>query len=69
MFLTASLASAKHFLKHFSRQNTLTQARRNISRHYDLVSFPYAHIDSVSNKHSHAKLVINLLHGLGVVVE
>ncbi|XP_048592797.1 tuberculostearic acid methyltransferase UfaA1 [Brassica napus] len=36
MFLTASLASAKHFLKHASRQNTLTQARRNISRHYDL---------------------------------
>ncbi|WZZ28262.1 hypothetical protein YC2023_011663 [Brassica napus] len=36
MFLTASLASAKHFLKHVSRQNTLTQARRNISRHYDL---------------------------------
>ncbi|WZY84287.1 hypothetical protein YC2023_030671 [Brassica napus] len=36
MFLTASLASANNFLKHFSRQNTLTQARRNISRHYDL---------------------------------
>ncbi|CAH8320373.1 unnamed protein product [Eruca vesicaria subsp. sativa] len=36
MFLTASLASVKHFLKHVSRQNTLTQARRNISRHYDL---------------------------------
>jgi len=37
MFLTAGLASAKYFLKHVSRQNTLTQARRNISRHYDLV--------------------------------
>ncbi|XP_019083252.1 PREDICTED: uncharacterized protein LOC104706996 [Camelina sativa] len=36
MFLTTGLASAKHFLKHFYRQNTLTQARRNISRHYDL---------------------------------
>ncbi|CAH8334221.1 unnamed protein product [Eruca vesicaria subsp. sativa] len=36
MFLTASLASANNFLKHVSRQNTLTQARRNISRHYDL---------------------------------
>ncbi|KAL0718893.1 hypothetical protein Bca4012_068216 [Brassica carinata] len=36
MFLTASLASAKSFLKHVARQNTLTQARRNISRHYDL---------------------------------
>ncbi|CAH2052921.1 unnamed protein product [Thlaspi arvense] len=36
MFLTAGLASAKYFLKHVSRQNTLTQARRNISRHYDL---------------------------------
>ncbi|ESQ47479.1 hypothetical protein EUTSA_v10020049mg [Eutrema salsugineum] len=36
MFLTAGIASTKHFLKHVSRQNTLTQARRNISRHYDL---------------------------------
>lgn len=36
MFLTAGVASAKYFLKHVSRQNTLTQARRNISRHYDL---------------------------------
>ncbi|KAG2306744.1 hypothetical protein Bca52824_026492 [Brassica carinata] len=39
MFMTAGLTSATHFLKHFSRQNTLTKARRNISRHYDLVSF------------------------------
>ncbi|CAE5968618.1 unnamed protein product [Arabidopsis arenosa] len=36
MFLTTGLASAKHFLKHFYRQNNLTQARRSISRHYDL---------------------------------
>ncbi|CAN8258369.1 unnamed protein product [Cochlearia groenlandica] len=36
MFLTSGIASAKHFLNHVSRQNTLTQARRNISRHYDL---------------------------------
>ncbi|CAA7012947.1 unnamed protein product [Microthlaspi erraticum] len=36
MFLTAGIASTKNFLKHVSRQNTLTQARRNISRHYDL---------------------------------
>ncbi|XP_025675333.1 uncharacterized protein [Arachis hypogaea] len=36
IFLTASLASAKFFIEHYSRQNTLTQARRNISRHYDL---------------------------------
>lgn len=41
MFLTAGLASAKYFLKHVSRQNTLTQARRNISRHYDLVCSLY----------------------------
>ncbi|XWS13900.1 hypothetical protein CRYUN_Cryun36dG0078400 [Craigia yunnanensis] len=33
---TASIASAKYFFKHVLRQNTLTQARRNISRHYDL---------------------------------
>ncbi|XWS39151.1 hypothetical protein CRYUN_Cryun18bG0025500 [Craigia yunnanensis] len=34
--LTAGVASAKYFLKHLLRQNTVTQARRNISRHYDL---------------------------------
>ncbi|KAF8077485.1 hypothetical protein N665_1033s0001 [Sinapis alba] len=37
MFMTAVLTSATHFLKNFYRQkNTLTKARRNISRHYDL---------------------------------
>uniref|UniRef100_A0A1J3FHP7 Cyclopropane mycolic acid synthase 1 n=1 Tax=Noccaea caerulescens TaxID=107243 RepID=A0A1J3FHP7_NOCCA len=36
MFPTAGIASTKNFLKHVSRHNTLTQARRNISRHYDL---------------------------------
>ncbi|XP_059653209.1 uncharacterized protein LOC132300216 isoform X2 [Cornus florida] len=33
---TAGIASTKYFLKHVLNQNTLTQARRNISRHYDL---------------------------------
>ncbi|KAM7261497.1 hypothetical protein ACFE04_008864 [Oxalis oulophora] len=36
MLFTAGIASAKYFLNHVSRKNTLTQARRNISRHYDL---------------------------------
>ncbi|GAY45446.1 hypothetical protein CUMW_089570 [Citrus unshiu] len=36
MFFTASIASAKCFFRHISRKNTLTQARRNVSRHYDL---------------------------------
>ncbi|MBA0585325.1 hypothetical protein Gorai_016105 [Gossypium raimondii] len=36
VFFTAGLTSAKYCFKHFSRRNTLTQARRNISRHYDL---------------------------------
>ncbi|GKU85705.1 hypothetical protein SLEP1_g333 [Rubroshorea leprosula] len=36
MLLTAGIASAKYFFKHVSRQNTVTQARRNISCHYDL---------------------------------
>ncbi|XP_049936795.1 uncharacterized protein LOC116265647 isoform X4 [Nymphaea colorata] len=36
IMLTAGLASAKFFFQHLSRQNTITQARRNISRHYDL---------------------------------
>ncbi|KAK8682161.1 hypothetical protein V6N13_054555 [Hibiscus sabdariffa] len=37
LLLTAGLTSAKYFFKHVLRQNTLTQARRNISRHYDLL--------------------------------
>ncbi|PSS35629.1 Tuberculostearic acid methyltransferase [Actinidia chinensis var. chinensis] len=36
LLFTACIASAKYFFQHVSRQNTLTQARRNISRHYDL---------------------------------
>ncbi|KAB5545134.1 hypothetical protein DKX38_013246 [Salix brachista] len=36
LLFTAGIASAKFFIQHVSRQNTLTQARRNISRHYDL---------------------------------
>ncbi|GAA0139425.1 methyltransferase [Lithospermum erythrorhizon] len=36
LLLSAGLTSAKYFLDHVSRKNTLTQARRNISRHYDL---------------------------------
>ncbi|KHG07382.1 Ribosomal L11 methyltransferase [Gossypium arboreum] len=33
---TTSISSAKYFTKHLLRQKTVTQARRNISRHYDL---------------------------------
>ncbi|XVF66432.1 hypothetical protein PTKIN_Ptkin10aG0035200 [Pterospermum kingtungense] len=36
LLFTAGLTSAKYFFKHVLRQNTLTQAPRNISRHYDL---------------------------------
>lgn len=36
LIFTAAIGSASYFLKHCSRQNTLTQARRNISRHYEL---------------------------------
>ncbi|XP_010532680.1 PREDICTED: uncharacterized protein LOC104808649 [Tarenaya hassleriana] len=36
MLFTASLASAKYFLKHVYRKNTLTQSCRNVSFHYDL---------------------------------
>ncbi|PIN17919.1 Cyclopropane-fatty-acyl-phospholipid synthase [Handroanthus impetiginosus] len=36
LLFTSAIASAKYFYQHMSRQNTLTQARRNISRHYDL---------------------------------
>ncbi|RZC62084.1 hypothetical protein C5167_023831 [Papaver somniferum] len=43
MFFTAGIASAKYFIRHVSRQNTLTQARRNISRHYDLAKVESKH--------------------------
>ncbi|MCD9646198.1 cfs1-like protein, partial [Datura stramonium] len=36
MLYTAALSSATYFMRHVSNRNTLTQARRNISRHYDL---------------------------------
>uniref|UniRef100_A0A3Q7GXS8 Cyclopropane-fatty-acyl-phospholipid synthase n=1 Tax=Solanum lycopersicum TaxID=4081 RepID=A0A3Q7GXS8_SOLLC len=36
VIFTAALSSAKYFYRHISNQNTLTQARRNISRHYDV---------------------------------
>ncbi|WOK95387.1 hypothetical protein Cni_G04094 [Canna indica] len=36
LFMTAGIASARFFFQHILRQNTITQARRNISCHYDL---------------------------------
>uniref|UniRef100_A0A803MTT4 Cyclopropane-fatty-acyl-phospholipid synthase n=1 Tax=Chenopodium quinoa TaxID=63459 RepID=A0A803MTT4_CHEQI len=36
MFFTAGIASAKYFYQHLSRQNSVTLARSNIARHYDL---------------------------------
>ncbi|XP_006354535.1 tuberculostearic acid methyltransferase UfaA1-like [Solanum tuberosum] len=36
VIFTAALSSATYFIRHVSNRNTLTQARRNISRHYDL---------------------------------
>ncbi|KAI0491367.1 hypothetical protein KFK09_025627 [Dendrobium nobile] len=36
LLLTAGVASARYFLQHISRKNSLSQARLNISRHYDL---------------------------------
>ncbi|XLR44602.1 hypothetical protein S83_029262 [Arachis hypogaea] len=36
VFLTAGLASANFFIKHYFRKNTIAQSRRNISMHYDL---------------------------------
>ncbi|CAI0559656.1 unnamed protein product, partial [Linum tenue] len=36
LVLTSAASSANFFLHHVMRNNSLTQARRNISRHYDL---------------------------------
>uniref|UniRef100_A0A7N2LW64 Uncharacterized protein n=1 Tax=Quercus lobata TaxID=97700 RepID=A0A7N2LW64_QUELO len=37
LIFTAAIGSASYCFKHLLRQNSLTQARRNISRHYELV--------------------------------
>ena len=37
LIFTATLGSLTRFFKHFLRHNSLTQAHRNISRHYELV--------------------------------
>uniref|UniRef100_A0A2C9WAH2 Cyclopropane-fatty-acyl-phospholipid synthase n=1 Tax=Manihot esculenta TaxID=3983 RepID=A0A2C9WAH2_MANES len=42
LLFTATFASAKLVYQHVLRQNTLTQARRNISRHYDLSNDMFA---------------------------
>ncbi|XP_017699471.1 uncharacterized protein LOC103711840 isoform X2 [Phoenix dactylifera] len=36
ILFTAGLQSARYFLRHISRQNTVAQAPKNISHHYDL---------------------------------
>ncbi|XP_039122010.1 LOW QUALITY PROTEIN: uncharacterized protein LOC120258614 [Dioscorea cayenensis subsp. rotundata] len=36
LLLIARVASARYFFRHVSRQNTIPQARQNISQHYDL---------------------------------
>lgn len=36
ILLTAGVASAMYFFRHMLRRNSVTQARRNISQHYDL---------------------------------
>ncbi|TVU46462.1 hypothetical protein EJB05_06002, partial [Eragrostis curvula] len=36
LLVTAGFTSAKYILSHLSRKNTVTQTRRNISKHYDL---------------------------------
>ncbi|XP_044969318.1 uncharacterized protein LOC123429331 isoform X1 [Hordeum vulgare subsp. vulgare] len=36
LLVTAGVASAKYFLRHVSRKNTVAQTRQNISQHYDL---------------------------------
>ncbi|KAI4967900.1 hypothetical protein ZWY2020_005514 [Hordeum vulgare] len=38
LLVTAGVASAKYFLRHVSRKNTVAQTRQNISQHYDLVN-------------------------------
>ncbi|XP_037496662.1 tuberculostearic acid methyltransferase UfaA1-like [Jatropha curcas] len=42
LLFTAGIASIKLFYQHVLRQNTLTQARRNISSHYDVSNEVFA---------------------------
>ncbi|XP_055826279.1 uncharacterized protein LOC129894623 [Solanum dulcamara] len=43
LLFTAALSSAKYFIQHVSKWNTLTQARRNISHHYNLAKISKEH--------------------------
>ncbi|KAJ8434855.1 hypothetical protein Cgig2_022134 [Carnegiea gigantea] len=40
---TAAIASAKYFYQHVARRNTITQARQNVARHYDLAKVEEQH--------------------------
>jgi len=45
------LAFAKYFLRHASRNNSVSKAAKNISKHYDLVSrlCLFSHKNNISN--------------------
>ncbi|KAL2347728.1 hypothetical protein Fmac_001728 [Flemingia macrophylla] len=43
IFWTSTLASSKYFMKHLLRRNTITQARINISEHYDKAKIDKTH--------------------------
>ncbi|KAL2327077.1 hypothetical protein Fmac_020504 [Flemingia macrophylla] len=43
VFWTSALASTKFFMKHVLRRNTITQARKNISEHYDKAKIDKTH--------------------------
>jgi cyclopropane-fatty-acyl-phospholipid synthase len=66
----SGVAFAKYFLRHAVRKNSVTQARKNISEHYDLVSelclhfyFPSIHIVKIIQNHG-LKDLFNVKHFL-----
>ncbi|KAJ8434857.1 hypothetical protein Cgig2_022136 [Carnegiea gigantea] len=42
VLFTAAIASVKYFCQHVSRKNTVTRARQNVARHYDLSNEMFA---------------------------
>ena len=51
VLLTAALGSATSYLRHVMRNNSLTNARRNISQHYDLVLFLHFFYKTIPKRH------------------
>ncbi|KAG5240708.1 cyclopropane-fatty-acyl-phospholipid synthase family protein [Salix suchowensis] len=69
LLFTAGIASAKFFFQHVSRQNSLTQARRNISRHYDLSNELFALFLDETMTYSYEDLKAAQMRKISLLIE